>query len=138
MNKRLSIFRILLHGFFLISVNLFSMIAAFAIIQFVSTDTDKIIQSFIALIINVGIYIFVFRLMNGIQEEIMKIDDFSMFAIILLVSLALLPAIFYPMHYLTQGNWSPFDNLLATWPYQVVVNGLCLVINFFIMKRKSV
>lgn len=138
MNKRLSIFRILLHGFFLISVNLFSMIAAFAIIQFVSTDTDKIIQSFIALIINVGIYIFVFRLMNGIQEEIMKIDDFSMFAIILLVSLALLPAIFYPMHYLTQGNWSSFDNLLATWPYQVVVNGLCLVINFFIMKRKSV
>ena len=138
MNKWSSLLRILLHGFFLISANLFSIITAFAIIQFVSTDTDKIIQSFIALIINVGIYIFVFRLMNGIQEEIMKIDDFSMFAIILLVSLALLPAIFYPMHYLTQGYWSSFDNLLATWPYQIVVNGLCLVINFFIMKRKSV
>ncbi len=138
MNKRFSILRILLHGFFLISANLFSLIVAFAIIQFFSTDTDKVIQSFIALIINVGIYIIVFKLMNGIQEEIMRIDDFSMFAIIFLVSLSLLPAIFYPMHYLTQGYWSSFDNLLAMWPYQMIVNGLCLVINFFILKRKNV
>lgn len=137
MNKRFSLLRIMLHGFFLISVNLFSIMAAFAIIQISSAGTDKILQASIALVINIGVYLTVFRLMSGIQKEIMKIDNFSMFVVILLISLALLPAVFYPLHYLKQSYWSSFDNLLATWPFQLIVNGLCLVLNFFILRSKK-
>ena len=137
MDKRFSLLRILLHGFFLISANLFSIMAAFAIIQVVSAGPDKFFQASIALIINVGVYLVVYMLMSGIQKEIMKIDNFSMLGVILLISLALLPAIFYPLHYLTQGYWSSFDNLLATWPFQLIVNGLCLVLNFYILKSKK-
>ena len=132
-----SLLRILLHGFFLVSANLFSIMVAFVIIQFFSSGPDKILQSSIALVINLGVYLVVFKLMNGIQREIMKIDDFSMFAIILLISLALLPSVFYPLHFLMQGNWSSVDNLLATWPYQLIVNGLCLVLNYFIFSRRK-
>jgi len=132
MDKLSSLLRILLHGFFLISTNLFSIIAAFAIVQLASIDPDKLLQSSIALIINIGVYLLVFKMMHSVQEEIMKIDNFSMFAIILLISLALLPSVFYPLHFLTQGYWSSFDNLPATWPFQLIVNGLCLVLNYYI------
>ena len=112
--------------------------AAFAIVQIIAIDAEKILQSSIALIINIGVYLAVYKLMNGIQKEVMKIDNFSMFAIILLVSLALLPSVFYPMHYLTQSKWSSFDNLIVTLPFQLIVNGICLVFNYFIFsKRKS-
>lgn len=133
MNKWSSLLRILLHSFFLISANLFSVMVAFVIVQVAVIDEEKIIQSSLALVINIGVYWLVYKIMHGIQEDVMKIDDYSMFAIILLVSLALLPTIFYPMHYLTQGYWSSFDNLLTTWPFQLIVNGLCLVLNFFII-----
>lgn len=75
--------------------------------------------------------------MFNVQKEIMEIDDFFMLATILMISLALLPAIFYPLHYLTQGYWSSFDNLLATWPFQIVVNGLCLIMNYFIFSNRK-
>jgi len=133
MNKWSSLLRILLHSFFLISANLFSVMVAFVVVQVAVIDEEKIIQSSLALVINIGVYWLAYKIMHGIQEDVMKIDDYSMFAIILLVSLALLPTIFYPMYYFTQGYWSSFDNLLTTWPFQLIVNGLCLVLNFFII-----
>jgi hypothetical protein len=137
MNKRSSLLRILLHGFFLISANLFSVMVAFVIVRVALLNEEKIVQSSLALVINIGIYWLVYKVMSRIQDDFMRIDNFSMFAIILLVSLALLPAIFYPMHYLTQGYWSSFDNLLATWPFQLIVNGLCLVMNYFLLRSEK-
>jgi len=137
MKKSISIVSILLHGFFLVSLNLFSVATAFAIVQLTSLPSEKIIQASIALSVNLIIYIFVFSIMKAIQKELIEIRDFSMLATIFLVALALLPAIFYPLHYVSKGYWSSFDNLLAIWPYQIVVNGLCLVLNFFVLRRRS-
>ncbi|MCK5705690.1 MAG: hypothetical protein KAI29_31290, partial [Cyclobacteriaceae bacterium] len=128
---------VLLHGVFLVSANMFSAIVSFVVVQVLTLPSDRIIQSSIALIINLGIYFAVYKLMFGVQKEIMKIDNFSMFAILLLISMALLPSIFYPLHFLTQGYWSSVDNLLAIWPYQLIVNGLCLVLNFYILRSKK-
>lgn len=136
MKERASLLRILLHAFFLIAANLFSVMTAFTIVQIFVADADKILQSFIALVVNIGVYMAVYKLMKGIQPDIMKIKNFSMFAIILLISLALLPSIFYPMHYLIQGKWSSFENLLVTWPFQLIVNGMCLVINYYIIGKR--
>ena len=135
MREQSSVLRILLHGFFLISTNLFSAMTAFALVQILAIDADRILQSTIALFINIGVYLAVYKLISRIQKDVMKIDNFSMFAIILLVSLALLPSIFYPMHYLTRGEWSSFNNLLMIWPFQIIVNGICLVFNFFIFRK---
>ncbi|MCG8308196.1 MAG: hypothetical protein MI975_12445 [Cytophagales bacterium] len=132
-----SILRILLHGFFLISANLFSIMVAFAAVKIWALPPGKLFQGSFALITNTVVYLMVYKLMSGIQREIMEIDDFSMFVIVLLVSMALLPAIFYPIHYLAQGYWSSFDNLLATWPFQLIVNGICLVMNYFILGKRD-
>jgi len=137
MQKQSAILRILLHAFFLISVNLFSVTAAVLIIHLMKIDASEMAQSGVALLINLMIYLMIYKLMNGIQAMIMQIDDFSMMAIILISSLSLFPAVFFPLHFLIKGAWSSFDNVLRVWPFQFIVNGLCLVINFFILSKRE-
>jgi hypothetical protein len=136
MQKQSAILRILLHAFFLISVNIFSVTAAVLVMYLMKIDGGEMTQSGIALLINLMIYLLIYKLMNGIGAMIMQIDDFSMLAIILLSSLALFPAVFYPLHFLIKGAWSSFDDILNVWPFQFIVNGLCLVGNYFILSRK--
>lgn len=137
MKKKISILRILLHGFFLVSANLFSVAIAFVVVQISSLPSDRIIQGSIALLVNLIVYVIVYKIMNGVQKSIMEVDDFSMLSTVFLVSLALLPAVFYPLHFITQGNWSSFENLLAIWPFQMIVNGLCLILNYFIFSKRK-
>lgn len=110
---------------------------AFVAVQILSIPSDKLVQGSIALAINLLIYTLVFKIMNGIQKELMRLENISMMITVLLISLALLPAIFYPLHYLTQGYWSSFDNLLSTWPFQLLLNALCVVLNYFFLSRKK-
>ena len=136
MNKKQnSLLRIVLHGFFLVSLNLFSVMMAIIIMQISAIGHEKIIQSSIALVINVGVYLLVYKLMNGIQYEIMGIDNFSMLITILLTSLALLPILYYPVDFLMSGSWSSTHKLMTTWPYQLIANGLSLISNFFIFSK---
>ena len=136
MKKSTAILGILLHGFFLVSVNLFSLAVAFAVVQITSLPPNKLLHSGIALSVNLIIYYVVYQVMKQVQKELIVIEDFAMFATIFLISLALMPAVFYPLHYATSGNWSTFDNLLAIWPFQMLVNGLCLIFNFYILSKK--
>lgn len=133
---KISVLSILLHGLFLVSLNLFSVIVAFAAMQTLYGQSDRLAQGIIALLVSFFIYFVVFRFMFGIQKEIMQIDNYTVLIIVLLVSLALLPAVFYPLHFLTQGTWSSIDNLYATWPFQLIVNGFCLFFNFHILSEK--
>jgi uncharacterized membrane protein YjfL (UPF0719 family) len=128
---------ILLHGFFLVSVNLFSLAGAFALLHISSIPSDKLIQASIALCVNLVVYMIVYSLMKAVQKELIEITDFAMLSTVFLISLALMPVIFYPLHFAARGSWSTFDNLLAIWPFQMLVNGLCLVLNFFVLSRKA-
>lgn len=127
----------LLHAAFLVVLNLFSQNFYVIASHIVSIHSGPIIQSVLTMLINVAIYAGVFHLMSVIDKEIMTIADFSMLAIIWLSSMALLPVFYYPLHYSISGSWNNFDFFLEFWPYQLIVNGLCLVMNFFIIKRIS-
>jgi hypothetical protein len=135
MKSNSAILRILLHGFFLISVNLFSVMAAVVLMRAFSIPSNGILQSGIVLAVDLGIYILIYKVMNAVQKEVMRIDDISMLVVILLTSLALFPAVFYPIHYVTKGYWNSFENILAIWPFQLMVNGICLVMNYFIITK---
>ncbi len=127
----------LLHATFLIALNLFSVNAVFILSHVLSIHMGTIVQAISAILFNVAGYYLIFRLMASLGIKVMKIDDFSMLAIILLTSLALLPAIYYPLHYTIQGYWNSFDFFVEFWPYQLIVNGLCVVMNFFILIKSS-
>jgi hypothetical protein len=89
-----------------------------------------------ALIINGSVYILIFKLMSGIQKDIMKVGGMIMLFIILLISLILFPAIFYPIHFLIKGEGPDFTIILKHWSFQVLVNGMCLFLNFTLLSKK--
>jgi uncharacterized membrane protein len=76
MQKQSAILRILLHAFFLISVNIFSVTAAVLVMYLMKIDGGEMTQSGIALLINLMIYLLIYWLMRGIGAMIMQIDDF--------------------------------------------------------------
>lgn len=126
----------LLHAAFLVVLNLFSHNFFVIASHIVSLHSGPIIQSVLTMLSNVAIYAGVFHLMSVIDKEMMNIADFSMLAILLLTSMALLPVFYYPLHYSISGSWNNFNFFLEFWPYQLIVNGLCLVMNFFLLNRK--
>ncbi len=136
MDKKSPLLRILLHGFFMVSVNLFSVMVAFAIAVIFSLGNGEIVHATLALVLNLVVYLTVYSLMRSVESGIMRIDSWSMLMAILMISLAMLPAVYYPIYYFTHGGWSSFDNLITTWPFQIIVNSICLVLNFFIVGKK--
>jgi hypothetical protein len=129
--------RIVLHGFFLISLNLFALMSAVIIMIIGGIQQGEWLRSVLALSVDLGIYILVFKVMAGIEKSLMQIDDFNMFAFILIASLALFPTIYYPMQYMIKGEWVNFNQILEIWPFQLIVNGLCLIVNYFFIDWKS-
>lgn len=127
---------ILLHGFFMISVNLFSAMAAVLFLHLVHLSSTRWMEASIALVINVVVYFGVYKLMKNIEPRILRLDDVLMLLMVLVMSLALLPTVYYPMYYLMHGGWSSLDNLWSIWPYQVMANGICLILNFYVLSAK--
>ena len=102
---------------------------------YLGKNNNEWMQLSLALFVDVSIYYLVFRLMFGIQKEVMQIDDFTMLVIILICSLALFPIVFYPLNYLTQTEWSSFDEILKFWPFHLLATGICLLLNYFIITK---
>lgn len=46
--------------------------------------------------------------------------------LVLPASLLWFPVLFYPLHFMTQGYMSKFENVLAVWAFQLPVNALAL------------
>jgi hypothetical protein len=135
--KNGSVLGILLHGIFLVSLNLFSVMLAVVLSKTGISGMGQVFHSAAALIVNIGIYVLVYRIMGGFNTEIMLIENLSAFTVILGISLALLPVVFFPMHYLTLGSAGSFNQLMKVWPYQLTVNGLCLVLNYFMLSKRT-
>ena len=129
--------RIVLHAVFLIALNLFSLISGVIITVFLSSFQNELTQSGIALIFNVVFYYLIFKFMMGIEKEMMHIDNLSMIVVLLISSLVLFPVIFIPLQYMISGNWQSLEIAMNIWPFLLITNGLCLVINYFSSNSNS-
>ncbi len=135
MSRGRTLLRILMHGFFLVVLNLFSIVFSIIVFRSVSFTEGGILHGVTLVTINLVIYLLVLLLMKGMKTDVMDVDDFSMLAGILMISLALLPVFYHPMFYLVKGYWSSFGNLTLVWSFQIVANGLSLVFNRYWLNK---
>ncbi len=124
-----------MHGFFLVALNLFSIVFSIIVFRSVSFTEGGLVHGASLVMINLVIYLLVLWLMRGLHSDIMDVDDFSMLAGILVISLALLPVFYHPLYYLIKGYWSSLDNLIMVWSFQIVVNGLSLLLNRYWLNK---
>lgn len=129
--NNLQTIRIILHAFFLIALNLFSLIAGVIITLLIGGFKHEVFQSGSAFVFNAIMYFLVFKFMAGIQKEVMHIDNFFMVIIMLISSVVLFPLVFIPLQYMISGNWQSVGAATNVWPFLLVTNGLCLSVNYF-------
>lgn len=123
------ILRICLHSLVLALINLVSVIVAFVVyylLRQVSPGIDQIlVQAPLALLLSVTAFtlwvLFVLRFSRGLAPHAL-----TEWAGVFLGALLWTPAIFIPLHYLTQGYMTSFDNITVTWLFQIPVNLLAV------------
>ncbi len=135
--KKYDVVSMIMHGFFLTSLNLFAILLSFTLFVVFNPSNQLIFQAFTALFLNIALYYMVYFMMKRLGSSLMMIPDLGMLLATIGISLALLPVVFFPLSYLSQGYWISVDNLFVVWPYQLMANGICLIISFFVLKNKK-
>lgn len=130
-NKSNATLRVVMHGFFLTSNNLFSGATAFLILHLARLKPGFEAVSVFSMLFCIGVYTAIYYLMKRIQPEIMKIDSVSMGIFIFLFSLLLQPALIHPLMAMVRGGGysSPIPYIELLLP--VIINSSCLLLNRF-------
>jgi len=134
--KSNTILRVLMHGFFLTSLNLFSGSIAFFVLKLSGISITYAASGIIAAIACLLVYFLIFKLMSNIQPVVMRIDHFSMGIAILIFSIILQPALIFPLTSFISESENQSINLLYELVLPALTNTGCLLANHFFLKPR--
>lgn len=127
--------KILLHGMFLTVLDLCAVVFSAVLLMIIGINASGIVyQMVVAIAVGLLLYFAIYYFIRSGGYDIMQLEDLKMLVVVLVISMALLPAIYYPLHYVTHGYWSSFHSMLVNWPFQFMVNSICLAGNFYFIK----
>ena len=128
--------KICLHGLLLYLANLVGVIAGFVIFH-LTAGNQLAIQIPIAAVVSILLFTFWCYLLRKIAAK--KLFHAPLDLIwIFVVALVWNPAIFFSLHYFTQGYPSSWGNILAVMLFQIPINAiaLCLVYYVFFIRTE--
>jgi len=134
--KSNTILRVLMHGFFLTALNLFSGSIAFLVLKLSGITISYAASGIITTIGCLLVYSFIFKLMSNIQPVVMRIDHLRMGIAILIFSIILQPAFILPLTAFISESDGQSNNLLYELVLPVVTNTGCLLMNHFFLKQR--
>ncbi len=123
-----------LHSFVLAIVNFASVIAGFGIYHLFRPINQISLQAPVAALICIFIFVIWSVFIQNILSKGLSLKGISEFLGVYVASLLWAPALFVPIHYLSQGYLTSYDNLLAGWLFQLPVNLLAVLTVFKINK----
>ena len=132
----MKVFKIILHSFILAVINIISIIFGFGIYHFLMQYNQLAIQIPIAALFS--IIVFTTWIVVIKYKNITKIfpEGWLQFLLILLFSLAWIPVIFVPLHYITPGYLTFYGNIYLNWVFQIPINIIIILIAYFIISKK--
>jgi len=133
----MKVFRVILHSFILSLINLISIVFGFGVYHFFMSYNQLGIQIpvgavFSIIVFTTWVVILKYKGVSRLLPE-SRIEIFLIF----LLSLAWLPIIFVPLHFITQGYLTSFGNIYINWIFQVPVNLIIVIIFYFILFSKK-
>jgi len=110
------------YSFLMTVFNLTSIIGGFYIFKAFRFSNQMVVQSFIAIIINIMI-LFVWYYINNLYLKSygMVIKAIKNLIYVSLAGMLWTPFVFIPIHFVTQGYMTSFENIIAIWIYQAVM-----------------
>jgi hypothetical protein len=118
--------RILVQALILALINLGAIIFGF-IIYFVSkAPHQSSIQIPVAVVVSVYAFVLWCRILKSLHVDRLLPKGMKELALICILCLLCAPVIFVPLHYVTQGYLTSFDNIYGIWLFQIPTNFLTL------------
>ncbi len=129
----MKVFRVILHSFILSMVNIISILFGFGVYHFFMDYNQLSIQVPVGAVFSIIVFISWVIILKYKGVSWLLLESRLEPLLILLLSLAWLPVIFIPLHYLTQGYLTTFGNIYVHWIFQIPVNLIIVIIFYFIM-----
>ncbi len=114
---------IILHGLVLAVINIGAILFGFMVYVLVRPANQIAVQAPIAIVASI-----VATLVWAWISRRFAAPSKASLPWVFLIALIWLPAIFIPLHYLTQGYLADFDNVLWGWAFQAPVNAIALLL----------
>jgi len=118
--------RIILHATFLGCATLASILLGFGVYSLLRPINQILVQVPVAALLVLAAYLGFVWLLARIGWSEMHLRGWQQAGLALAGAMIAFALIFYVTHYLTQGYLARFDNVLATWAFQLPVNGLAV------------
>ncbi len=134
----MNIFKIVLHSFILATINIIGVVFGFGVYHFLIRYNQLLMQIPMAAVFSVIVFttwIVILRYKNVLK---LLPEGKLEFFLIFLFSMAWLPVIFIPLHYITQGYITSFGNIYINWLFQIPTNILIILITYLIISGKPV
>ncbi|OPL17506.1 MAG: hypothetical protein AVO38_00540 [delta proteobacterium ML8_D] len=129
----MKVFRVILHSFILSMVNIISILFGFGVYHFFRDYNQLSIQVPVGAVFSIIVFTSWVVILKYKGVSWLLLESRLEPLLILLLSLAWLPVIFIPLHYLTQGYLTTFGNIYVHWIFQIPVNLIIVIIFYFIM-----
>jgi hypothetical protein len=131
------IFRILLHSLILTLINIFAILFGFIFYTFFRPANQIAIQAPMALLVSTAGFLLWWAITNRLPFRWITLDKRGELFWVYLVALLWNPAIFIPLHYITQGYLTSFSNILNFWIFQITANLAALLAVYFLLNQRK-
>jgi len=125
-----------IHGSFLTLVNIFAILAGFAIAIVTPAIKQLTIQLPVAVLFTLITYLLGEKLASRFSFLSVPLQSKQFWIDTYLFALVCTPFVFIPLHFLTQGYLTSFSNILAIWLFQLPVNFIAIFLAARCLKGK--
>jgi len=119
----------IINGFILTVINLVSILLGFAVYYVSGSKNQIAIQVVSACLLSILLFTFWHYLSFRLFRKAVM-DKKRSLVLAYFLSLVWTPVIFIPLHYLTQGYLTSWDNINGIWMFQVPTNALLLLMYY--------
>ena len=127
----------LLHGLVLAAINVAAVLVGFAFYKISGISYQLAAQVPAAVLVSVAGFALWYVLARRVGGERLLLRGPSSYVWTYVVAFAWLPAVFVPLHYVTQGYLTSFTNIYHTWLFQAPTNVLALAAVAFASRRAA-
>ena len=128
----MTLLRVCLHSFVLTITDLGSIILAFgfySILRSIMSVNQRVVQGSIAAIFCIIIFALWSLVVTRLPTKTLSLQGNRELVWTYFAALLWVPVIFIPLHYITQGYFTSFGNIIAIWLFQIPVNLFTMLIS---------
>ncbi len=128
----MTLLRVCLHSFVLTITDLGSIILAFgfySLLRSIMSVNQRVVQGSIAAIFCIIIFSLWSLVVTRLPTKTLSLQGNRELVWTYFSALLWVPVIFIPLHYITQGYFTSFGNIIAIWLFQIPVNLFTMLIS---------